>query len=129
MSGFKSDFLQVLKERGFIHQISDESGLDAQLSRESTTCYIGFDATAPSLHAGSLVQIMLLYWFQQTGHRPIALMGGGTTMIGDPSGKDESRKMLTAEGIEENKAGIKRVFSKFLKFERSRRNGHHGGQC
>lgn len=117
MSGFKSDFLQVLSERGFIHQISDESGLDEQLAKESTTCYIGFDATAPSLHAGSLVQIMLLYWFQQTGHRPIALMGGGTTMVGDPSGKDESRKMLTIEGIEANKAGIKRVFAKFLQFE------------
>ena len=117
MSGFKSDFLQILSERGFIHQISDESGLDAQLARESTTCYIGFDATAPSLHAGSLVQIMLLYWFQQTGHRPIALMGGGTTLIGDPSGRDESRQLLTGERIEENKRGIRRVFSKFLDFE------------
>ncbi len=117
MSGFKSDFLKVLHERGFIHQISDETGLDEVLAKEGTTSYIGFDATAPSLHAGSLVQIMLLYWFQQTGHRPIALMGGGTTMIGDPSGKDSSRQMLTIEGIEQNKAGIKRVFSKFLKFE------------
>lgn len=117
MSGFKSDFLNTLSERGFIHQISDETGLDAQLLKESTSCYIGFDATAPSLHAGSLVQIMLLYWFQQTGHKPIALMGGGTTMVGDPSGKDESRKMLTADLIDQNKAGIKRVFSKFLKFE------------
>ncbi len=117
MSGFKSDFLNTLSERGFIHQISDETGLDAQLCKEPTSCYIGFDATAPSLHAGSLVQIMLLYWFQQTGHKPIALMGGGTTMVGDPSGKDESRKMLTADMIDQNKAGIKRVFSKFLKFE------------
>ena len=117
MSGFKSDFLQILSERGFIHQISDESGLDAQLAKEVTTCYIGFDATAPSLHAGSLVQIMLLYWFQQTGHRPIALMGGGTTLIGDPSGRDESRQLLTGERIEENKRGIRRVFSKFLDFE------------
>ncbi len=117
MSGFKSDFLRVLSERGFIHQISDESGLDAQLAKESTACYIGFDATAPSLHAGSLVQIMLLYWFQQTGHKPVALMGGGTTMVGDPSGKDESRKMLTADLINQNKEGIKRVFSKFLKFQ------------
>ncbi|MGB7286032.1 MAG: tyrosine--tRNA ligase [Salaquimonas sp.] len=117
MSGFKSDFLNTLSERGFIHQISDESGLDAQLCKEPTSCYIGFDATAPSLHAGSLVQIMLLYWFQQTGHKPIALMGGGTTMVGDPSGKDESRKMLTAELIDENKVGIKRIFSKFLQFE------------
>ena len=84
-----------------------------------TTAYIGFDATAPSLHAGSLVQIMLLYWFQQTGHRPLALMGGGTTMVGDPSGKDESRKMLTTDIIEENKAGIKQVFSNFLDFGES----------
>ena len=117
MSGFKSDFLQILSERGFIHQISDESGLDALLAKEQTTCYIGFDATAPSLHAGSLVQIMLLYWFEQTGHRPIALMGGGTTLIGDPSGRDESRQLLTGERIEENKRGIRRVFSKFLNFE------------
>ncbi|MCB1438356.1 MAG: tyrosine--tRNA ligase [Nitratireductor sp.] len=117
MSGFKSDFLRTLQERGFIHQISDETGLDELLTKESTSCYIGFDATAPSLHAGSLVQIMLLYWFQQTGHKPVALMGGGTTMIGDPSGKDESRQLLTVEKIAENKAGIKRVFSKFLKFE------------
>jgi len=117
MSAFKSEYLQVLSSRGFIHQVSDESGLDEQLARERTTAYIGFDATAPSLHAGSLVQIMLLYWFQQTGHRPLALMGGGTTMVGDPSGKDESRKMLTPADIEENKAGIKQVFSKFLDFE------------
>jgi len=117
MSGFKSDFLRTLSERGFIHQISDEGGLDAQLAKESTACYIGFDATAPSLHAGSLVQIMLLYWFQQTGHKPVALMGGGTTLVGDPSGKDESRQMLAAEAINQNKEGIKRVFSKFLKFE------------
>lgn len=117
MSGFKSEFLNTLNERGFIHQISDESGLDELLSKQSTSCYIGFDATAPSLHAGSLVQIMLLYWFQQTGHKPIALMGGGTTMVGDPSGKDESRKMLTPELIEQNKAGIKRVFSRFLQFQ------------
>jgi len=116
MSAFKSDFLNVLSERGFIHQISDEAGLDAVLAKGMTTCYIGFDATAPSLHAGSLVQIMLLFWFQQTGHRPIALMGGGTTMIGDPSGKDEARQLLTAEKIEANKAGIRRIFEKFLKF-------------
>ena len=116
MPAFQSEFLQILQSRGFIHQISDESALDTLLKSGSTTAYIGFDATAPSLHAGSLVQIMLLYWFQQTGHRPIALMGGGTTMVGDPSGKDESRQMLTPEGIEENKKGIKQVFSKFLNF-------------
>lgn len=117
MSAFKSEFLQVLQSRGFIHQLSDETGLDELLAKEKTTAYIGFDATAQSLHAGSLVQIMLLYWFQQTGHRPLALMGGGTTMVGDPSGKDESRKMLTPEDIEENKKGIKQVFSKFLDFD------------
>ncbi len=116
MSAFKSDFLNVLSERGFIHQISDEAGLDAVLAKGTTTCYIGFDATAPSLHAGGLVQIMLLYWFQQTGHRPIALMGGGTTMVGDPSGKDELRQLLTAEKIAANKAGIRRIFEKFLHF-------------
>ncbi len=116
MAAFKSEFLATLSERGFIHQISDETGLDDLLSKEMATAYIGFDATAPSLHAGSLVQIMLLYWFQQTGHRPIALMGGGTTMVGDPSGKDESRKMMTAELIDENKSGIRNVFSKFLTF-------------
>lgn len=117
MSAFKSEFLQILQSRGFIHQISDETGLDEQLAKEKTTAYIGFDATAQSLHAGSLVQIMLLYWFQQTGHRPLALMGGGTTLVGDPSGKDESRKMLTPDDIEENKDGIKKIFSKFLNFK------------
>lgn len=116
MSAYKSEFLQTLDERGFIHQFSDADGLDKLLASETTTAYIGFDCTAPSLHAGSLVQIMLLYWFQKTGHRPLALMGGGTSMIGDPSGKDESRNMLTVEKIEENKAGIRHVFSKFLNF-------------
>jgi len=116
MSAFKSEFLQTLQSRGFIHQISDETGLDDLLSKEVTTCYIGFDATAGSLHVGNLVSIMLLYWFQQTGHRPIALMGGGTTMVGDPSGKDESRQLLTVEDIEKNKDGIKQVFAKFLTF-------------
>lgn len=116
MSEFKSDFLKVLSERGFIHQISDEKGLDELCARETVTAYIGFDCTAPSLHAGSLVPIMMLHWFQQTGHRPIALMGGGTTRVGDPSGKDESRKILTEEAIEENKAGIRKVFEKLLRF-------------
>ena len=84
MTGFKSDFLNVMSERGFIHQMSDEKGLDDLLSKEVVTGYIGFDPTAASLHAGSLIQIMMLHWLQQTGHRPIALMGGGTGMIGDP---------------------------------------------
>jgi len=116
MSEFKSDFLNVLSERGFIHQISDAKGLDELCAGETVTAYIGFDCTAPSLHAGSLVPIMMLHWFQQTGHRPIALMGGGTTRVGDPSGKDESRKILTEDAIEENKAGIRKVFEKLLRF-------------
>lgn len=116
MSGFKSDFLNVMNERGFIHQMSDEAGLDDLLSKEVVTGYIGFDPTAQSLHAGSLIQIMMLYWLQQTGHRPIALMGGGTGMIGDPSFKDEARKLLTVEKIDDNIASIKRVFSRYVKF-------------
>ncbi len=116
MSKFKSDFLNVLDERGFIHQISDAEGLDAAAKAGRIAAYIGFDATAASLHAGSLVQIMMLRWLQKTGHRPIALMGGGTTKIGDPSGKEESRKLLTGEQIAANLAGIKQVFAKFLDF-------------
>ncbi|MCP4071515.1 MAG: tyrosine--tRNA ligase [Hyphomicrobiales bacterium] len=122
MSAYKSDFLNTLDERGFIHQLSDAEGLDNLLMKETVSAYIGFDCTAASLHAGSLVQIMLLYWLQQTGHRPVALMGGGTSMIGDPSGKDESRNMLTLEKIESNKAGIRKIFSKFLKFGEGRRD-------
>jgi tyrosyl-tRNA synthetase len=120
MTAFKSDFLRVLSERGFIHQISDPEGLDDACAKGPITAYIGFDATAPSLHAGSLIQIMMLHWFQETGHRPIALMGGGTTMIGDPSFKDEARKLLTVEDIDRNLEGIKRVFSKFLDFDGGR---------
>jgi len=116
MSVYKSDFLNILNDRGFIHQLSDAEGLDALFMEQTVSAYIGFDCTAPSLHAGSLVQIMILYWLQQTGHRPVALMGGGTSMIGDPSGKDESRNMLSIKDIEQNKAGIRKVFSKFLKF-------------
>jgi tyrosyl-tRNA synthetase len=116
MSQFKSDFLNILSERGFIHQISDPEGLDAAAKAGPITGYIGFDATAASLHAGSLVQIMMLRWMQKTGHKPIALMGGGTTKIGDPSFKDESRKLLTVEQISANLAGIKQVFTRFLAF-------------
>jgi tyrosyl-tRNA synthetase len=116
MTAFKSDFLNVLQSRGFIHQISDPSSLDALAARGELTAYIGFDCTAPSLHVGSMVQIMCLYWLQQTGNRPIALMGGGTTRVGDPSGKDETRKILSIEDIERNKEGIKQVFSRFLHF-------------
>jgi tyrosyl-tRNA synthetase len=116
MSKFKSDFLNILSERGFIHQISDPEALDAAMKAGPITGYIGFDATATSLHAGSLVQIMMLRWLQKTGNKPIALMGGGTTKIGDPTGKDESRKMLTDEQIAINLEGIRQVFMKFLDF-------------
>ena len=117
MNIYKSDFLNVLAARGFIHQVSEPEALDA-LARSSTiTAYIGFDCTAPSLHVGSLLPIMLLYWLQQTGHRPIALMGGGTTRVGDPSGKDESRRLLTDDVIDANLKGIRAIFANFLKFE------------
>jgi tyrosyl-tRNA synthetase len=116
MSQFKSEFLNVLSERGFVHQISDAEALDAAAAKGPISGYIGFDATASSLHAGSLVQIMMLRWMQKTGHRPITLMGGGTTKIGDPSFKDESRKLLTVEQIATNLNGIKQVFAKFLTF-------------
>ena len=117
MTTFKSDFLNVLSSRGFIQQVSEPSAaLDALAQERSITAYIGFDCTAPSLHVGSLVQIMLLYWLQQTGHRPIALMGGGTTRVGDPSGKDKGRRLLTDDDIAQNLAGIREVFGKFLAF-------------
>ena len=116
MSAFKSEFLRTLSERGFIHQISDEAGLDDLFSKETVTAYIGFDPTAPSLHAGGLIQIMMLHWMQKTGHRPIALMGGGTGMVGDPSFKDEARQLMTVETIESNIASIKKVFSNYLTF-------------
>ena len=118
MSTYKSDFLRVLAERGFIHQVSEPDALDALAPKRAITAYIGFDCTAASLHVGSLLPIMMLYWMQQTGHRPIALMGGGTTRVGDPSGKDESRRILTDDMINENLEGIRAIFSKFLKFER-----------
>src|SRR6202521_6249760 len=116
MTTFKSDFLNVVAGRGFVHQISEPDALDALAQRPGLTAYIGFDCTAPSLHVGSLIQIMMLYWLQQTGHRPIALMGGGTTRVGDPSGKDESRLLLNEEMIEHNLTGIRAVFAKFLRF-------------
>jgi tyrosyl-tRNA synthetase len=116
MPAFKSDFLRTMSERGFIHQTSDDAGLDKLFSTETVTAYIGFDATAKSLHAGSLIQIMMLHWLQQTGHRPIALMGGGTSMIGDPSFKDEARKLLTPQDIQDNLSGIRRNFMPYLKF-------------
>jgi tyrosyl-tRNA synthetase len=116
MSAYRSEFLHVLASRGFIHQASEPEVLDELARTSGVTAYIGFDCTAPSLHVGSLVQIMLLYWAQQTGQRPIALMGGGTTRVGDPSGKDESRRLLTDADIAENLRGIEAIFAKFLEF-------------
>jgi|HigsolmetaAR206D_1030411.scaffolds.fasta_scaffold00090_49 tyrosyl-tRNA synthetase len=116
MPEFKSDFLRILSERGFIHQTSDDRGLDELFSKETVTAYIGYDPTGNSLHVGHLTQIMMLYWLQQTGHRPITLMGGGTGMIGDPSFKDEARKLLTPEVINDNLAKMKQSFSRYLRF-------------
>ena len=116
MTASKSDFLHVLHERDFVHQISDEKGINEQLKSGVMSAYVGFDATAESLHIGSLTQIMMLYWLQQTGHRPIVLMGGGTSMIGDPSGKDETRQLLDVKTITKNKKSIEKCFKKFLKF-------------
>ena len=116
MSSYNSSLLKLLDERGYIHQLTDAAALDALASKEVVSAYIGFDATASSLHVGSLVQIMTLRRLQQAGHRPIVLMGGGTTKVGDPSGKDESRQLLSEEKIAENIAGIRRVFEHFLTF-------------
>jgi tyrosyl-tRNA synthetase len=116
MASFKSEFLHTLSERGFIHQISDETGLDDLMSKETVTAYIGYDPTAPSLHAGSLIQIMMLHWLQKTGHRPISLMGGGTGMVGDPSFKDEARQLMTVDTIQSNIDSIKQVFSNYLTY-------------
>jgi tyrosyl-tRNA synthetase len=116
MSQYRSELLRVMHERGYVHQMTDAAGLDALAARQVVPGYIGFDATAPSLHVGSLVQIMLLRRLQQTGHKPIVLMGGGTTRIGDPTGRDESRKMLTDAAIADNIAGIRTVFEKLLTF-------------
>lgn len=116
MTVYSSDLLRLLSERGYIHQTTDAAGLDALASREIVTGYIGFDATAPSLHVGSLVQIMLLRRLQQTGHRPIVLMGGGTSKVGDPSFKAEERRLLDEEAIAQNIAGIAQVFARFLTF-------------
>jgi tyrosyl-tRNA synthetase len=112
----QSDFLAVLAERGFLQQCSDLAGLDAKAKSGDLVAYIGFDCTAPSLHVGSLIQIMMLCWLQETGGKPVALIGSGTTRVGDPSGKDESRKLLSQEAIAANKAGIQSTFAKFLAF-------------
>ena len=129
MNTYKSDFLNVLAARGFIHQVSEPEALDALAQSSTITAYIGFDCTAPSLHVGSLLPIMLLYWLQQTGHRPIALMGGGTTRVGDPSGKDESRRLLTDDVIGGNLKSIREIFDRFLQFGDGRRQRGHGQQC
>tara|TARA_Y100001970_G_scaffold256461_1_gene334200 strand:- start:274 stop:1539 length:1266 start_codon:yes stop_codon:yes gene_type:complete len=116
MGTYSSEFLHVLSERGYIHQCTNTEGLDKLALKENINAYIGFDCTAESLHVGSLVQIMMLRWLQKTGHKPIVLLGGGTTQIGDPSGKDESRKLLTKKTIASNKTGIKKCFENFLSF-------------
>ncbi|NSZ57930.1 tyrosine--tRNA ligase [Agrobacterium tumefaciens] len=119
MSRFKSDFLRTLDERGFIHQISDESGLDELFAKETVTAYIGYDPTASSLHVGHLTQIMMLHWMQKTGHQPISLMGGGTGMVGDPSFKEEARKLMTIDMIEDNITSLKHVFANYLDYDRA----------
>ncbi len=116
MSTFKSDFLNVLQTRGFIHQMSDAASLDALAAKGEATGYVGYDCTAPSLHIGNFLTMMMLYWLQQTGNKPITLMGGGTTMVGDPSGKDETRALRSVAEIEANKASIRGVFAKVLRF-------------
>ena len=118
MTEFKSDFLRVMSERGFIHQCSDPEGLDAAFAKGMVTAYVGYDCTATSYHVGNLLSIMMLRWFQKTGNRPITLMGGGTTRVGDPSGKDEARKLLTYDQIEANKQSLKATFAKFVDFDR-----------
>jgi len=116
MTTLKSDFLKIMTERGFVHQCSDIDGLDALAQRGEIIAYVGYDCTAPSLHVGSLISIMMLAWLQKSGGKPIALMGGGTTRVGDPSGKDETRQLRSVEEIDANKNSIKRVFSNFLSF-------------
>jgi tyrosyl-tRNA synthetase len=116
MTAFKSDFLNTLQERGFIHQCSDFEGLDALAAKGQATAYVGYDCTAPSLHIGNYLTMMMLFWLQQSGNKPITLMGGGTTMVGDPSGKDESRALRSLAEIETNKASIRSVFAKVLRY-------------
>jgi tyrosyl-tRNA synthetase len=116
MAGFKSEFMRVVHERGMVHQCSDAARLDELLATGVRTAYIGFDCTADSLHVGHLLQIMLLRWWQKCGHKPITLMGGGTTKVGDPSGKDETRQLLRVEQIDANMASIQRSFSNYLAF-------------
>jgi len=112
----KSEFLRTMIERGYVHQCSDFAGLDAKAAKGQLTTYVGYDCTAPSLHVGSLISIMMLHWLQQSGNQPIVLMGGGTTRVGDPSGKDETRQLRPIEEIESNKRGMQKVFSKLIGF-------------
>src|SRR5687768_604007 len=114
--GFRSDFLNAIEARGFIHQCTDAAGLDALAAMQPLTAYVGYDLTGDSLHVGHLVSIMMLRTLQRTGHRPIALIGGGTTKIGDPSGKDETRQLLDEDAIERNIQGIRRSLESFLEF-------------
>ena len=116
MSAYQSSLMRLFDERGYIHQATDAAGLDALTAKQIIPAYVGFDATAPSLHVGNLVQIMMLRRLQQAGHKPIVLMGGGTTKVGDPSGKDEGRQLLSDEAIQANIAGIRKVFERFLSF-------------
>ncbi|HYB08045.1 MAG TPA: tyrosine--tRNA ligase [Alphaproteobacteria bacterium] len=116
MPEFRSDFLRIAQARGFVHQVSDPPALDALMAERRIVAYVGFDCTGRSLHVGHLLSVMLLRHFQRSGHRPIVLMGGGTTKVGDPSGKDEARKLLSEEEIASNMASIKRVFTNFLTF-------------
>jgi tyrosyl-tRNA synthetase len=116
MAGFKSDFMRIVHERGMVHQCSDSARLDELLSTGTRAAYIGFDCTADSLHVGHLLQIMLLRWWQKTGHKPIALMGAGTTKVGDPSGRDETRQLLTPQQIDANMASIRKCFANYLQF-------------
>ena len=116
MAALKSEFLKVISERGFLHQCTDLDALDQRAADSMITAYVGYDATADSLHIGNLVSIMMLHWMQQTGHRPIVLMGGGTTKVGDPSGRDETRRLLSDDQINANISGIRQTFDRFLTF-------------
>lgn len=119
MTLYQSDLLRLLDERGYLHQLTDAQGLDREAESTVLSGYVGFDATAPSLHVGHLIQMMLLRRLQQAGHRPIVVMGGGTTKVGDPSGRDESRKLMTNSVIDSNIAAIRPVFERLLRFDDS----------
>ena len=116
MAKYKSDFLNVLDQRGFIHQVSDAPALDALAAKGPITGYVGYDATATSIHIGNLITVTMLYWLQETGHRAISLMGGGTSMVGDPTGREDQRKLLTIEQIDSNIESIKKVYSRILRY-------------